>query len=71
MTPDGERLNQRIANQLSLQGNLLLICGHYRESTSASGTVCHREISIGDYVLSGESWRRRAGGCHRRLLPVY
>jgi len=54
MTPDGERLNQRIANQLSLQGNLLLICGHYKGiDQRIREQYVTREISIGDYVLSG------------------
>jgi tRNA (guanine37-N1)-methyltransferase len=54
MTPDGERLNQQIANQLSLQGNLLLICGHYKGiDQRIREQYVTREISIGDYVLSG------------------
>jgi tRNA (guanine37-N1)-methyltransferase len=54
LTPDGEKLEQRRVNQLSLAGNLLLICGHYKG-------IDHRirdmyvtlEISVGDYVLTG------------------
>ena len=54
MTPDGERLNQQIANQLSLQGNILLICGHYKGIDQRIRELyVTREISIGDYVLSG------------------
>jgi tRNA (guanine37-N1)-methyltransferase len=54
LTPDGERLNQRIANQLSLQQNLLLICGHYKGiDERIRQHYVTREISIGDYVLSG------------------
>ena len=54
MTPDGERLNQRIANQLSLKENLLLICGHYKGiDQRIREQYVTREISIGDYVLSG------------------
>ncbi len=54
MTPDGERLNQRIANGLSLKGNLLIICGHYKGiDQRIRETYVTREISIGDYVLSG------------------
>jgi tRNA (guanine37-N1)-methyltransferase len=54
MTPDGERLNQSIANQLSMQENLLLICGHYKGiDQRIREQFVTREISIGDYVLSG------------------
>jgi tRNA (guanine37-N1)-methyltransferase len=54
LTPDGERLNQKIANQLSLQQNLLLICGHYKGiDERIRQHYVTREISIGDYVLSG------------------
>lgn len=54
MTPDGERLNQSIANQLSLKDNLLIICGHYKGiDERIREQFITREISIGDYVLSG------------------
>lgn len=54
LTPDGERLSQSIANQLSLQENLLLICGHYKGiDQRIREQYVTREISIGDYVLSG------------------
>jgi tRNA (guanine37-N1)-methyltransferase len=54
LTPDGERLNQQIANQLSLKNNLLLICGHYKGiDERIREHYVTREISIGDYVLSG------------------
>jgi tRNA (guanine37-N1)-methyltransferase len=54
LTPDGERLNQKIANQLSLKGNLLLICGHYKGiDQRIREHYITKEISIGDYVLSG------------------
>ncbi|HEX9509542.1 MAG TPA: tRNA (guanosine(37)-N1)-methyltransferase TrmD [Puia sp.] len=54
MTPDGERLNQSIANHLSMQENLLLICGHYKGiDQRIREQFITREISIGDYVLSG------------------
>jgi tRNA (guanine37-N1)-methyltransferase len=54
MTPDGERLDQRIANGLSLKENLLLICGHYKGiDERIRQQYVTREISIGDYVLSG------------------
>jgi tRNA (guanine37-N1)-methyltransferase len=54
VTPDGERLNQRISNHLSLQGRLLIICGHYKGiDQRIREQYVTREISIGDYVLSG------------------
>ncbi|MFN4314293.1 MAG: tRNA (guanosine(37)-N1)-methyltransferase TrmD [Chitinophagaceae bacterium] len=54
LTPDGERLNQSMANQLSLKKNLLMICGHYKGiDERIRQQYVTREISIGDYVLSG------------------
>ncbi|MCR6721973.1 MAG: tRNA (guanosine(37)-N1)-methyltransferase TrmD [Chitinophagaceae bacterium] len=54
LTPDGERLNQGISNQLSLKKNLLMICGHYKGIDERIRThFVTKEISIGDYVLSG------------------
>ncbi len=54
MSPDGERLTQSIANQLSLKQNLLIICGHYKGiDERIRQHFITREISIGDYVLSG------------------
>lgn len=54
LTPDGETLNQKIANHLSLKENLLLICGHYKGiDERIREHYVTREISIGDYVLSG------------------
>lgn len=54
LTPDGETLNQKIANTLSLKENLLLICGHYKGiDERIRQQFVTREISIGDYVLSG------------------
>jgi tRNA (guanine37-N1)-methyltransferase len=54
LTPDGETLSQPIANQLSLKGNLLLLCGHYKGiDERIREHFVTREISIGDYVLSG------------------
>jgi tRNA (guanine37-N1)-methyltransferase len=54
MTPDGERFNQSIANQLSLKENMLIICGHYKGiDERIREQFVTREISIGDYVLSG------------------
>ena len=54
LSPDGELLNQGIANQLSLKHNLLILCGHYKGIDERIRThFITREISIGDYVLSG------------------
>lgn len=54
MTPDGERLDQSIANQLSVQNNLMLLCGHYKGiDERIREHMITREISVGDYVLSG------------------
>jgi tRNA (guanine37-N1)-methyltransferase len=54
LTPDGKTLNQKIANQLSLKNNLLLICGHYKGIDERIRLhYITLEISIGDYVLSG------------------
>ncbi|MDB5279786.1 MAG: tRNA ((37)-N1)-methyltransferase TrmD [Ferruginibacter sp.] len=54
LTPDGETFNQQTANQLSLKHNLLLICGHYKGvDQRLRDHFITREISIGDYVLSG------------------
>lgn len=54
MTPDGERFNQGIANQLSLGGNLMFLCGHYKGvDQRVRDLFITKEISIGDYVLSG------------------
>ena len=54
MTPDGATLNQRLSNQLSLKDRLLIICGHYKGiDQRIRDKYVTREISIGDYVLSG------------------
>ncbi len=54
MTPDGETLNQRMANSLSLKGNLIILCGHYKGIDERLRQLyITKEISIGDYVLSG------------------
>ncbi|NDV44019.1 tRNA (guanosine(37)-N1)-methyltransferase TrmD [Flagellimonas sediminis] len=54
MTPDGATLNQRMANELSLKGNLIILCGHYKGvDQRVRDMFVTREISIGDYVLSG------------------
>ncbi|MEI7499773.1 MAG: tRNA (guanosine(37)-N1)-methyltransferase TrmD [Bacteroidota bacterium] len=54
LSPDGELLNQNLANQLSIRQNLLILCGHYKGiDERIRDHFITREISIGDYVLSG------------------
>ena len=54
LTPDGEKYNQSMANQMSLGGDLILICGHYKGiDQRIRDNMVDREISIGDYVISG------------------
>jgi tRNA (guanine37-N1)-methyltransferase len=54
MTPDGETLNQGIANYISLKKNIIILCGHYKGvDQRVREHFITREISIGDYVLSG------------------
>ena len=54
MTPDGEVLDQNICNQISLKGNIIILCGHYKGvDERIREHYITREISIGSYVLSG------------------
>jgi len=54
MTPDGTTLNQNIANELSIKENLIILCGHYKGvDQRVRDQFITREISIGDFVLSG------------------
>ena len=54
MTPDGEKLNQKVSNQLSLHSNIIVLCGHYKGiDERVRQHLITKEISIGDYVLSG------------------
>ena len=54
MTPDGKTLNQTMANELSGKGNIMILCGHYKGiDQRIRDLFVTREISIGDYVLSG------------------
>ena len=48
-TPDGERFDQPMANRLSMAGNLIILCGHYRIREH----FVTKEVTIGDYVLTG------------------
>lgn len=54
LTPDGETFNQGMANSLSLKGNLMLICGHYKGiDQRVRDHFVTKEVSVGDFVLSG------------------
>ncbi len=54
MTPEGQTLDQGISNQLSLKGNIIILCGHYKGvDQRVRDQFITREISVGDYVLSG------------------
>ena len=54
MTPDGETLNQGMANTMSLKKNIIILCGHYKGvDQRVRDHFITKEISIGDYVLSG------------------
>jgi len=54
LTPDGEMLNQKISNTFSLKENIIMICGHYKGiDERIREHFVTKEISIGDYVLSG------------------
>lgn len=54
MSPDGQTLNQSTANELSCAGNIMILCGHYKGiDQRIRDLFVTREISIGDYVLSG------------------
>jgi len=54
LSPDGELLTQSLANELSLKGNLIMLCGHYKGvDERVREHLVTREVSIGNYVLSG------------------
>ena len=54
LTPDGELLDQGMANQISLNGNLIMLCGHYKGiDERIREHYITKEVSVGDYVLSG------------------
>ncbi|RKO71422.1 tRNA (guanosine(37)-N1)-methyltransferase TrmD [Sphingobacterium puteale] len=54
MTPDGETFNQDIANGLSTKSNMMILCGHYKGIDQRIRDIyVTKEISVGDYVLSG------------------
>jgi tRNA (guanine37-N1)-methyltransferase len=53
MSPDGETLNQKMANTMSMLRNIIILCGHYKGVDQRVRDHFIKEISIGDYVLSG------------------
>jgi len=54
VSPDGEKFDQRMANDMSLQGNLIILCGHYKGiDQRVRDHLITREISVGDFVLTG------------------
>ena len=71
LSPDGEMLNQKLANSLSLMENIIIICGHYKGiDERIRQHFVTKEISIGDYVLSGgELGAAVLVDCIGRLLP--
>ena len=53
-SPDGEKFDQHVANDLSMKGNIIILCGHYKGiDQRVRDHLITREISIGDYVLTG------------------
>lgn len=71
MAPDGETFNQKMANSLSVKQNLIILCGHYKGvDERVRQHLVTKEISIGDYVLSGgELAAAVVTDCVVRLLP--
>lgn len=71
LTPDGEKFNQGMANQLSTCRNLILLCGHYKGvDHRVRESLITREISIGDFVITGgELAAAMMTDCIIRLLP--
>lgn len=70
-SPDGEKFNQGLANQLSLKQNLIILCGHYKGiDHRIREHLITKEISIGDYVLTGgELAAAVMTDCVVRLIP--
>ena len=53
-SPDGEKFDQHVANDLSMKGNIIILCGHYKGiDQRVRDHLITREISIGDFVLTG------------------
>ena len=54
VSPDGEQFNQRMASEMSMQGNFIILCGHYKGiDQRVRDHLITREISVGDFVLTG------------------
>ncbi len=54
VSPDGEQFDQRMANEMSIQGNFIILCGHYKGiDQRVRDHLITREISVGDFVLTG------------------
>lgn len=54
VSPDGQQFDQRMANEMSMQGNLIILCGHYKGiDQRVRDHLITREISVGDFVLTG------------------
>jgi tRNA (guanine37-N1)-methyltransferase len=71
LSPDGERFTQKTANYLATKSNIILLCGHYKGvDQRVRDHLITREISVGDYVLSGgELAAAVVSDCIVRLLP--
>jgi tRNA (guanine37-N1)-methyltransferase len=71
LTPDGELFNQQTANYLATKENIIILCGHYKGiDQRVRDNLVTREISIGDYVLSGgELAAAVLTDCIVRVLP--
>jgi len=71
LTPDGEKFTQKTANYLATKNNLILLCGHYKGvDQRVRDHLITREISVGDFVLSGgELAAAVVADCVVRLLP--
>jgi tRNA (guanine37-N1)-methyltransferase len=71
LTPDGEKFTQRMANYLSTQTNIMMLCGHYKGvDQRVRDHFITREVSVGDYVLSGgEIAASVIVDCTGRLIP--
>lgn len=70
-SPDGETFNQKMANELSMLGNIIILCGHYKGiDYRIREHLITKEISIGDYVLTGGELAASAiCDCTIRLIP--
>lgn len=54
VSPDGKQFDQRMANEMSMQGNFIILCGHYKGiDQRVRDHLITREISVGDFVLTG------------------